>query len=969
MSTVATWLVTLVLLSAGPAEGDYFPPGAREAGGIRDLMLIYLSKDSWSQEDFLPYVAYLGKELPRRPRDWFYDSFLFLAFGGAPSGTTYIAGTSNKADWDYYLDQLLFREGRSLAALEACIADVEKTLGTRPAGPNAANAEVTKVPVILMIPYPSRDQKNFGDVDGDGRSEDLSQPGDRQKVVRWCVDEMLRRWKKSSFPHLTLWGFYWMNEGIGPHDEAIVRATADEVHRRGYGLHWIPYYRATGFDKLPELGIDFAVLQPNYAFMEGHGRRAEEHRLTDTARLARRWHMGIEIEMTAIASRSERDNLLDYLAHGRDELDGYMRHAVHAYYQGQNTIAKLCYSDLPADRGLYEALYQFAKGTFRGQRQRLATGCTYRIQGAAVPGYPDDGRRLTDGCGASGPGMADRLVGLAGETSRIEIDLGEPRRIASAELRLATQGTAAVGLPANAASPRYFEVAVSMNGRDWQTVGRGYRWYASPDEQITTGTMVADFSAIDARFVALTIHQAAGKITLADEVLVELAASLTENASCQLLPSPVDSDAAEGRLLDRRYQRSDSDIDRSIAWGAGQQPSIELNLRGERHLGLVRLHTPQPEAIERLEVLSQVDGMSDWKALGHAVRRGNLWDLDAGAAFTGQLKFVLTPQPGNRVAVDEIEVYPARNLALGSPYELRPAHPEKYGDPDRKKLTDGMVSQRGFGDGRMVGWYGQNVEVSLDLGQDTTIDAVRVHSEGGGCGAVQFPPRIDVLVSPDGRSWSWVASIDRPPEELLVDRAVEQVRLQLGWMSTRFDPVAARFVMLRSAPSPWTMFSEIEVLAGGKNVAEGRRYHLRPAPASSAPYADTTGKLTDGQYTTGGFGRAVGWNTDRPQVVIDLGLAVTVNEVCGHVLGGGQAGVHFPKQMSVSTSVDGRHWEPDQSTAERPPESGHDSAQATLRVRFPSRPCRYVRLEFQRHGWLMLDEVEVYGPPQPVERN
>ncbi len=320
------------------------------------------------------------------------------------------------------------------------------------------------------------------------------------------------------------------------------------------------------------------------------------------------------------------------------------------------------------------------------------------------------------------------------------------------------------------------------------------------------------------------------------------------------------------------------------------------------------------------------------------------------------------------MVLDEIEVYPAENLALGKPYELWPAHPEQYGDPERKKLTDTLVSEGGFGDGRMVGWQGQNVEVSLDLGQSSTIDAVRVHSEGGGCGAVEFPPQVDVLVSSDGRSWSWVASIDRPPEKLLVDRAVDHVRLQLGWISTRFEPVAARFVMLRSTASHWTMFSEIEILAAGENVAGGRVYHLRPAPASSAPYADTTGKLTDGLYTTAGFSRAVGWQTDRPRVVIDLGLPVAVSEVSAHVLGGGPAGVHFPATMSVSTSADGLHWEPDQTTTERPPETGHDAAQATLRLRFPPRPCRYVRLEFQRHGWLMLDEVEVYGPSPPAER-
>ena len=104
MNACILWPVTFVLLGAAPAAGDYFPPADPKAGGIRDLMLIYLSKDSWPQDDFLPYVAYLGKEPPRKPRDWFYDSFLFLAYGGAPSGTTYIDGPSNKADWEYYLD-------------------------------------------------------------------------------------------------------------------------------------------------------------------------------------------------------------------------------------------------------------------------------------------------------------------------------------------------------------------------------------------------------------------------------------------------------------------------------------------------------------------------------------------------------------------------------------------------------------------------------------------------------------------------------------------------------------------------------------------------------------------------------------------------------------------------------------------------------------------------------------------------
>jgi hypothetical protein len=942
MNLLAAGIVSLTLLA-----GDYFPPADARAGGIRDLMLIYLGKDSWPARDFLPYVAYLGNDAERRPRDWFYDSYLFLAFGGAPSGTTYISGPTTLADWRYYLDELLFCKGRALAGLEACLGDVERTLGPR-----------AKVPVILMIPYPSREQRKFGDVDGDGRMEDLSQPADREKAVRWCVDEMLRRWKQAGLKRLVLWGFYWMNEGIGPTDEAIVRAAADHIHARGYGLHWIPYYRAPGCDKLPALGIDFAVLQPNYAFMEGSGMRPEEQRLGDTADLARRFGMGIEIEMTTLGGRAERENLWDYLTHGRDEFDGYMRRAVHAYYQGQDTIARLCYSPLAADRALYDALYQFAKGMYRGQRPRMTTGCRYRIQGPIVSEYPDDGRKLTDGLVVGDSAAAGRLIGLAGPTARIEVDLGQPRRIACAELRVATRGKQSPELPAAAACPKYFDVAVSDDGRQWRTVGRGYRWFASPAERITAGGMVAEFPACDARWIALSVNQVPGKLALVDELRVAPPESLTDNARCRLAPAPVAGDASGAALLDSCYAPAGTAAEGAVTWASGQQASLEVTLREPRHLGLLRVHMPRPGTDMRLDVLTRIDEAAAWTPLGRAVRRGNFLDLDAAATFAGQVKLVISGGP--QVCLDELEIYPAENLALGKPYELRPAHPEKYGDPDRKLLTDGQVSERGFGDRRMVGWYGQTPEISIDLGQTTTVDAVRVHTQGGGAAAVDFPTRVDVLVSPDGHAWSWAATVAQPPEKLLLDRAHEHGRTQLGWMEAHFEPVAARFVMVRSAPRAWTMLSEIEVLAAGNNAARGRPYHLRPAPASAAPYADTTGKLTDGQYTTAGFSRSVGWNTGRPCVVVDLGLPVAVGEVAAHVVGGGPAGVRFPQKLSVATSLDGRQWTAEQVTTERPVENGQ-AAQATLRVQLAGPRCRYVRLEFQPRGWLMLDEVEVYG--------
>jgi len=148
----------------------------------------------------------------------------------------------------------------------------------------------------------------------------------------------------------------------------------------------------------------------------------------------------------------------------------------------------------------------------------------------------------------------------------------------------------------------------------------------------------------------------------------------------------------------------------------------------------------------------------------------------------------------------------------------------------------------------------------------------------------------------------------------------------------------------------------------------GKHYHLLPGPDSSAPYADTSGKLTDGMFTTSSFGqgRAVGWDSGRPVVTVDLGSPVPVSRVACHVLGGGHAGVWFPTKMTVSTSLDGRQWTSEAATAEHPREKqqGAEALTGTMSIEMPVRSCRYVRVQFLPRGWLMLDEVEVFGLPE-----
>ena len=160
------------------------------------------------------------------------------------------------------------------------------------------------------------------------------------------------------------------------------------------------------------------------------------------------------------------------------------------------------------------------------------------------------------------------------------------------------------------------------------------------------------------------------------------------------------------------------------------------------------------------------------------------------------------------------------------------------------------------------------------------------------------------------------------------------------------------------------MISEIEILAGNQNLALGKRYSLRPPPTSTERYADTSDKLTDGVYATRASSqrRSVAWQEGNPSVVIDLQAPEEIVAVSAHVLGGGARGIQFPENVRVALSLDADNWQHVATVASRAPNSDR-SAQAYLTAHFDARACRFVKLDFQRRGWLVVDEIEVLAAP------
>lgn len=905
----------------------------------RDIMLVYCERP-WNLQQFLPYVAYLDRD--GKPQDWFYDSFLFMMFGGAPSGQTYYDGATNKQDWEHFLDTV-FASDTGFAALEEALAKVADQL----------HSPVPTIPVMVMIPYPSPCQENFGDVDGDGISEDLRQESDRLKAIQWFIRSFLQRWRAKRYSHLSLWGFYWMNEGIEARDERVVRETAALIHRLRYQFLWIPYFNAPGIERWRDLGFDLAILQPNFAFMKvtpAKLRIPDENRLTVTANRCRRLGMGIEMELNEALFTDEayRVNLQLYLDHGHRELDSYQHDLPRATYQGYDTIARLCRSENPRLRALYDDLYRFHQGKYSRRKP-------YQFLLAPhMDGYPGEQLKcLTDRLWRTQADRSVSFVQLHSGTHTMEFNLREGLIVSDFRVHWVLTPDGSLNAPrmvrlllSGEASGERFEEVAAENLFDLDAENGG-------------GFTILHFPMRFARRARLVVEVGEGESVGIDEVL--------------LLPTPhllwgkellVDG-APRGAV----YALTDGVVNTGGALCRDLRVSVPSDILRQHFADSLWLHF---SLVSQLYTEPVVTVFLDEEPLRQPITlrfsSREMWVRIAlpPDRLLRKLELTITEKHLGATGLQEVVLLPAQNLALGRPYVLEPPFPAAYPDSGGK-LTDGELTREGFGDGKTVGWAewdgASEVTLVFELPQVTPVDEVAIHLQGGGYGAVHFPPFVGVSVSEEGLRWRLVRSTRQPPASLeQLPLADGSGRAELGWLRLPMRGEKARFVKLRLKVRGWLMLSEVQILSAGQNLVLGQPYTLHPAPTSSTRYADNSGKLTDGVYSMEGSGWALcaGFDQGEPGVVIDLQVLKPVHLARAHLVGGGPGAVWFPEEMRVAVSTDGKQWFPVGATRERPPETGDKPAVGFMAVQFAPRQARYVRFQFVRRGWLMVDELEVW---------
>lgn len=333
-------------------------PSSDLLGGSKDLCLLYHGSQAYYDvEDLLPYLAYIDRD--GKMKDTMFDSFLFLMTGAFPSGAKpYDDG--KLSDWKWAIDDL-FVEGENLMALEEAAAQVKQELGLD---------SNFKYKVTMSIYYPSVKHTNFGDIDGDGKSENFSKIEDRIKAIETYIDMFEKKFNEQGFENIELVGYYWYHEAINSGDiesMQLLNATSDKVHEVGKDFFWIPYFQSNGYESWNKYGFDVACMQPNYVFKLS----TPYSNVPICAELTKLYGMGVEMEICGDSLVDERffKKYMEYIEGGIRY--GYMSDCVIMYYQEVYAFKNACYSKTEMGRMVYEYTYGFIKDSLKSSPEKL----------------------------------------------------------------------------------------------------------------------------------------------------------------------------------------------------------------------------------------------------------------------------------------------------------------------------------------------------------------------------------------------------------------------------------------------------------------------------------------------------------------------------------------------------------------------------------------------------------------------
>ena len=777
-----TLLPCLLALLATLACADYPTP---EQAGFHHCVLIY-ERNVRGVEQLAHYVS--------NDDGWLFDAFLFL-HQRTSTGKSTMGGETQKTDWESQFEAW-FAPGRDLDALDEAIEQAKQKHGP-----------VAERQIMLSIPYPNRKVSDFGDVDGDGVSEDLGTAEGRDTVAKWYMAEAARRFAEGGFRNLELWGLYWMNEGASDADIAVARQFSDAVHAAGKRMLWIPWYMAPGWSRWQDMGIDVAIMQPNYAFLTVHGGSIRRNRLIANARAAKEGGLGVEIEL-AMAWRLPGGPLLfrHYLRDGAADREGYQQAAT-AYYLGSTAVEDLASATEPREQAL------------------LADLCAY-VQNKTIA-EPDATVDWT---------VDGRAAAWLGDHLQYE---GKP--IASAEAEVAAQEYSALDVMLYEPEDTWRGTAIVEGQREaggaWQPGGWALRPKGVERDgpwQVLTVPLGGQWQRLRVRFDGGGEPPCVSELT-PQPPLFEGAEHLAREAPYTFSggePLKARYPDSGGELTDGRIPETGFPSGETVGW-TGRHVSIAFDLgeatevsHAEVHLqggSYAAVNWPQSAtmivsdgaAARRTSGLGAPPKELVWIAPEAVVidRKRSETDLDGHMTFRParpvrgrSVSFLF--EPAGHLMISEVRIFSGgENIAAGREYVPQPPPtaeraPETYPD-DGRKLTDGQITN--FGTRVVVGWKDDEERtVVIDLQSLCRVDEVLAWTMTGARYGIHPIAEATVALSVDGQTWQEMGSAQAAPAP--DDPSTPcSCTVDTAGQTARYVRVTARRSQV------WAMLSEIEV--------------------------------------------------------------------------------------------------------------------------------------------------------------
>ena len=227
--------------------------------------------NTWNEDRLKPHVTFTDANGQER---WLHEAFLFIGSVDDEMGRIFCisSGTDrsgNQDSWKRFADSW-FKEGGVTDALDMTIENAAARMGRPP----FRHKVVMTMPDPIMLEYfynKNSSTTYWGSVHD--RQLDFTNTEDQVLAYRWFIDYVRELWSLNPPKNLELAGFYILSEVLVAKADGwnykykrwdkILPAVSGYLHGMNYGLYWIPYYQADGYDMTDRLGIDYTWLQPN----------------------------------------------------------------------------------------------------------------------------------------------------------------------------------------------------------------------------------------------------------------------------------------------------------------------------------------------------------------------------------------------------------------------------------------------------------------------------------------------------------------------------------------------------------------------------------------------------------------------------------------------------------------------------------------------------------------------------------